>query len=164
MSVAAASTPGISLSKRAGLHLPVRAVKRRVNDGAEWKMRCGPASAIYLCAQVQYAATIIAGTAAKDASVFSDDYPKRKGVVTSESVDGLVVRDASRTFATLMRRSVPYHPHTVRSIDTTIVSKAATKPKRVKRAVGDKPVRATKPKPPAEEEEEEKKESDHEDV
>ena len=162
MSVAAASTPGISLSKRAGLHLPVRAVKRRVNDGAEWKMRCGPASAIYLCAQVQYAATIIAGTAAKDASVFSDDYPKRKGVVTSESVDGLVVRDASRTFATLMRRSVPYHPHTIRSIDATIVSKAATKPKRSKRASGDKPVpRASKAKPASEEE---TKESDHEDV
>jgi hypothetical protein len=118
---------GVSLSKRAGLHLPVRAIKRQVNHGAH-TLSCGPETAVYLAAMLEYIAVDTVGAAADESGLCVD--PKLKGVVTAAGIDGLMGADQTRTYAALMRNLVPFHQHTVCAEDEDIVMRAAQKPKR----------------------------------
>lgn len=142
----------VSLQKRAGLHLPVRAIKRRINDAAQWKIVCGPEAAIYLTALLEYTGTFIVDEDSRASCKYSVDFADRRGVVTSNSVDGLMVRDPTRTYATLMRRTVPFNAFSVRVHDAKIIATGLARPKRVKKA------KVAPAAPAAEEDEEEEEE------
>ena len=118
---------GVSHSKRAGIHFPVRAVKRQINHG-RYGLRCGEETALYLGAMLEYIAVETVGAAATESNRCRD--PALKGVVTAGVIDSLVGTDKTRTYAALMRDLIPFHPHTVCAGDEDIVTKAATKPKR----------------------------------
>ena len=109
-----------SMHQRAGLSFPVRAIKRRMPYP-----RCGVEGSICTGAILENLAAMVAGAAASHSKVLFN--PARRGKVSSESIDGLVRNDATFTFASLLRASVPFNYHTVCVNDADNTIKHAAK-------------------------------------
>lgn len=114
-----------TLSERAGLDLSARRMKRWINHGP-LHMRAGNVVAVYLTSVLQFLAMRTLGTAA-DRSVLS---VKRQGLLTADSIDGLMSTDPTCTYATLMRHTSPFNRLTVCARDHDLVEAAAKKAKR----------------------------------
>lgn len=122
---APAPGPKVSMAKKAGLHLPARAIKRQINDG-EFTMRAGPEAAIYLAGQLEFIATAVVGAAADRATLCVN--PKLQGVVTAQSIDALVRSDKSGSYAALIARPLF---RSMATLDDEVVQQATKRQRRI---------------------------------